>query len=235
LGVFIGEAKASVEEIHRAYAKAGEEYPRLIPFAGMDPRRGGSAVDLLVKCVTDWGIKGLKVCAYGYTANDPVCYPLYEKCQEFGIPVSIHTGLDGYPLKCRDHRPMVIDDVAVDFPDLTLTLTHAGPLPLWGEAALLALAHSNVYLEISAWQKYLKKTPAYFYRVLRNFIDLLGKHKVVFGTDWPDIPAACGVSMAEWVTHLQNLPREAKAYGATFTQDEVDAIMGQNAARILKL
>jgi predicted TIM-barrel fold metal-dependent hydrolase len=130
--------------------------------------------------------------------------------------------------------PINVDSVAVDFPELTLILAHAG-MGLFEQATTVAVVHPNVYLELSYLQGYLKKAPAYFFRTLRNFIDLVSKEKILFGTDWPGAIVSHGMTMAEWVHQLKSLSESAKPFGIDFTQDEVDAIMGQNAARILKL
>ena len=51
---------------------------------------------------------------------------MYEKAQELGLPVMVHTGPEPKPLYSRHCQPVYVDDVAADFPDLTIILAHAG-------------------------------------------------------------------------------------------------------------
>jgi predicted TIM-barrel fold metal-dependent hydrolase len=103
---------------------------------------------------------------------------IYRECEERSIPVMFHTGTSIFP-RARNvfADPMPIDDVAIDFPRLTIILAHAGR-PLYGETALfLARRHKNVHLEISGIPP--KTLPRYVPR-LASMAD-----KVLWGTDWP--------------------------------------------------
>jgi predicted TIM-barrel fold metal-dependent hydrolase len=103
---------------------------------------------------------------------------IYRECEERGVPVMFHTGTSIFP-RARNvfADPMPIDDVAIDFPRLTIILAHAGR-PLYGETALfLARRHKNVHLEISGIPP--KTLPRYVPR-LASMAD-----KVLWGTDWP--------------------------------------------------
>ncbi len=103
---------------------------------------------------------------------------VYDACQRRRIPVMIHTGTSVFP-RARNvfADPMAADDVAVDFPELTIILAHAGR-PLHGDTAyFLARRHPNVYLDISGIP------PA----SLRKYVPRLESiaDKVLWGTDWP--------------------------------------------------
>src|SRR5207237_290224 len=103
---------------------------------------------------------------------------VYEACQERGTPVMFHTGTSVFPgARSRLGEPMLIDDVAVDFPDLRIILAHAGR-PLWADQAFfLARRHPNVRLDLSGIppKKLLLALPR-----LEEIAD-----KVLWGTDWP--------------------------------------------------
>jgi predicted TIM-barrel fold metal-dependent hydrolase len=103
---------------------------------------------------------------------------LYERAQAAKIPVTIHTGTSVFPgARSRLGDPMDADDVAVDFPKLTILLAHGGR-PLWMEAAFfLVRRHPNVYLELSGIPP--SKLLEYFPRLN----EIAGK--TVWGTDWP--------------------------------------------------
>ena len=103
---------------------------------------------------------------------------IYRACEERGVPVMFHTGTSIFP-KARNifADPMPIDDVAVDFPNLTIILAHAGR-PLYGDtASFLVRRHRNVHFDVSGIPP--KSLPLYVPR-LADFAD-----KALWGTDWP--------------------------------------------------
>ena len=103
---------------------------------------------------------------------------LYERAQAAGVPVTIHTGTSVFPgARSRLGDPMAVDDVAVDFPNLTILLAHGGR-PIWMDAAFfLVRRHPNVHLELSGIPP--AKLLEWFPR-LEEIAD-----KTVWGTDWP--------------------------------------------------
>ena len=103
---------------------------------------------------------------------------LYEQCESRGVPVMVHTGTSIFP-RARNvfADPMAVDDVAIDYPGLTLILAHAGR-PLYGETAtFLARRHPNVHLDLSGIPP--RAIPDY----VPGFQRIAGK--LLWGTDWP--------------------------------------------------
>ncbi|HYA57226.1 MAG TPA: amidohydrolase family protein [Thermoplasmata archaeon] len=103
---------------------------------------------------------------------------LYAACTRERLPVIFHTGTSVFPrARNRFSDPMFVEDVALDFPDLTIVLAHGGR-PIWMETAVfLARRFPNVWLEVSG------VPPA---RLLDYFPQLPRlTEKVLFGTDWP--------------------------------------------------
>jgi len=103
---------------------------------------------------------------------------LYGACEREGLPVIFHTGTSIFP-RARDRfgDPLLVEDVALDFPKLTLVLAHGGR-PLWMPTAVfLARRFPNVWLDVSS------VPPAH----LLEYFPTLAKigEKVLFGTDWP--------------------------------------------------
>ena len=229
----VGEAKYSINELNRIYAEiAKKSSNRLVAFAGVDPRREG-AVELLETCVKEWGMKGLKLLpAAGFYPNDENCYRLYAKADELGIPVLVHTGPETIPLYSKYCQPIYLDDVANDFPSLTVILAHAG-FCWWHEALNIASTKPNVYLDLAGWQpKVQRHAVEQFYTPLRTMIDSIGPSRILFGSDWPALRLLKG-GEAGWVKAFTNLPEALlKEADITFTKDEMDAILGGNAARL---
>ncbi len=154
---------------------------RLIPFCTFNPYMVLDPARKLDVAVREQGFRGVKLYpTYEYFyPNDPMLYPLYAKAQELKIPVMAHTGssiFTGSRLKYGD--PIFWDDVAVDFPDLTIVMCHGGRMLWYDRAAALVRLHKNVYFDVSGLppQRLLDYWPS-----LERLSD-----KVLFGSDWPD-------------------------------------------------
>ena len=164
------------------YAEANPE--RLLPFGGVHARFTNDP-EGQVEALLDMGIRCVKIHpphqlypANAYTMGLDALGRIYRRCEERGMPVTIHTGTSIFPgARCKYGRPMEIDDVAIDFPDLTILMAHGGR-PLWMEEAFFVLRrHPRVYLEVSGIPP--AKLLQYFPRLAE-----IGD-RVVWGTDWP--------------------------------------------------
>lgn len=155
---------------------------RIIGFAGIDPLKKREAIRELDKCLGEYGLKGVSLdpSGTGRPANDPVFYPIYERCLDYGVPVALTLGPlpspGAGPMKVND--PMAVDDVACDFPDLRIICSHLG-WPWIAQAIAIAWRHPNVYLE----------TSMYSYMPGANlFVEAANTHiqdKVIFGSGYP--------------------------------------------------
>jgi predicted TIM-barrel fold metal-dependent hydrolase len=169
--------------------QAAEHDDVLIPFCSVDPRAGTEAVALLRDLLAA-GARGLKLhpSLQGFLPNDPAHHPIYEVAAEHGVPVVFHTGQTGIGaglpggrgIRLRYSDPMLIDDVAADFPSLPIVLAH--PSVPWQDAAISIATHkANVCIDLSGW------SPKYFPPQLVRAINGLLRHKVLFGSDFPVI------------------------------------------------
>ena len=119
----------------------------------------------------------------GFAPNDPALYPVYGVCQREGLPVVIHCGTSVFPGSTNRYAdPILMEDVARDFPDLTVVLAHGGRGWWYNAAAFLATMRPNVWIEISGLPP--QKLPEYY---ARYDFERLAK-KMIFGTDWPGVP-----------------------------------------------
>ena len=160
----------------------------IIPFASLDPTRGPEAVRQAKRLVEQGVIRGLKLHPplQQFAPNDRVAYPLYEVFAEARLPVLFHTGHSGIGtgmpggggIRLKYGNPMLVDDVAVDFPDLPIILAHPS-FPWQDEAISVCLHKPTVYIDLSGW------SPKYFSPTLVQYANTLLKHKVLFGTDYP--------------------------------------------------
>jgi predicted TIM-barrel fold metal-dependent hydrolase len=168
-------------------APLAERYPdRFIPFAGADVLKGMEAVRELEHWVKDRGFCGLSLRPFmiGLPADDRRYYPLYAKCVELDIPLSIHTSANWSSMSVNDlGHPRHIDTVATDFPELKIIMSHAG-YPWVLEAVLLAWKYSNVYLELAAHRPKYLAVPGTGWEPLLRFGQSTIQDKVLYGSGW---------------------------------------------------
>lgn len=200
----------------REAAEFCQDNPRLIPFANINPYLTLTPARDLERDFREYGVRGVKmVPTYQlYYPNDKLVYPVYAVAEEMGLPVMFHTGTSVFETsRTKYGDPLTIEDLAVDFPDLTLVMSHSGR-GWWTEtAAHLARTYRNVYMEIAGFPPQ---------NLLRYFPDLEGlADKVIFGSDWPSQP----FTMRN-VKGIKELP---------ISEDAKAMILGGTAAKILGL
>jgi predicted TIM-barrel fold metal-dependent hydrolase len=148
--------------------------------AGINPRKGMDAVALLDEYVTDHGFVGAVLEPYGWDLplNHRKLYPFYAKCAELDVPVMMQVGHSAMRMPSEHGKPILLDDLALDFPDLDIIGCHTG-WPWSQELEAMAWKHPNVYMGATA------HAPKYWEENVTNFIRTRGQDKVVFGTDYP--------------------------------------------------
>jgi hypothetical protein len=233
LAANVGEAPISILEVNKAYADLAAKHPqKLIALVGVDPRRK-EAPFLVEQAIKEWKMRGLKLHpATGFYPSDPVAYPLYEMVERFELPVIIHTGPAAHPLHSQYAQPVYIDKIAADFPRVNFIMAHMG-YGWYSEAVSLAANKPNIYLDISGWQREFHGSPKEFYYVLRLALNMLGKGRILFGSDWPFFKFL--MSQKKWVETVKDIPRCGQEAGFNFTEDEILAISGENAKKLFKL
>ena len=105
-------------------------------------------------------------------------YPLYAKCVELDVPLSIFTGIPGPRLDAESQNPIYLDRVCRDFPTLRIIMTH-GADPWWGTAMRLMIKYPNLYMMTSAWM------PKYLPDELLHFMNTRGRDRVMWSSDHP--------------------------------------------------
>jgi uncharacterized protein len=215
-----GHPALSSEEIaDRAAAHADV----LIPFGSVDPRAGQEAVKRARRLISDHGVRGFKFhpSLQGFSPDDTQYYPLYEAIEEAGLPAVFHTGQTGIGaglpggrgIKLRLSNPMLLDDVAADFPGMPVILAHPS-VPWQDEAISIATHKANVYIDLSGW------SPKYFPPQLVRAASSYLQDKVLFGTDYPLL------TPERWLSDFELLEIKPEV---------VPKILKHNAARLLRL
>ena len=132
---------------------------RFICSTVIDPMTGIEALRLLERLVTRFALRLARVVPFlvNRPPNDKVYYPLYAKCIELDVPISVNTGIPGPPMPAEPQRPLYLDEVCLFWPELKLIMAH-GADPWWGEAIRLLLKYPNLYMMTSAYApKYLRR------------------------------------------------------------------------------
>lgn len=218
----LGEAAVGWREQNDWYADFAAKNPERIRWAfGCDPRREGGLA-AFEESVRDRGAIALKLHpAGGFYLNHRAVYPFLEKAAELDVPVVCHVGPEPTPLYSKWAQPILLDDLAADFPDLRFQAAHTGNAA-WRETLVVASVKPNVYCDLSGWQPRYARNPERFYRDVREVIDTVGHHRVMWGTDAPYYRAL--VPDSEWMKAF------AEAPDGMFSDDELEAILGGTAA-----
>ncbi len=232
-GVALGDPELSIEDVNRKYAELAEKHPgKLIAFAGIDPRRK-QAADIFRKCVEEWGMKGLKLhpSAGFYPSQKEVCL-LIEKACQWNMPVLIHSGSMMMPFRSKYSQAIHLDDLAADFPDLTIIAAHSGGMFSYSQILSIMTVKLNIMVDISAWQLIADRNYPGFCKALRELMDFGGADRIFFGSDSPSFRSV--MSNRDWVRLIKELPWKAPD-GIKFTEEEVASVLGGNAHRLFNL
>ena len=205
-------------------ASCVSSYPDVfLGFASVDPWQGVAAVAELRRAVVDLGLRGLKLhpSAQGFSPDDRRFYDLYAVCAELEIPVLFHTGTTGLGaglpggagIKLGYSRPVLLDAVAADFPELQIIAAH--PSWPWQDEMLAVAQHkTNVWLDLSGW------SPRRWSPALRDAVLGPLSSRCLFGTDYPFI------NFGKWLKAFESHEPSAEVMAA---------VLRDNAARLLGL
>jgi len=165
--------------------------------------------------------------------NDPDLWPFYEKAQELGIVLDIHTGFCWVPPgKSKHALPILLDDVARDFPELKIVAFHMG-YPYCDDLNMVAMGHPNVYVCLSLLLPWALSAPRKFGKILGEAMRWVGSDKIIWGTDY----AGFGIQIRAAVQGLLNYqfsPELREQYGyLELTDDDRRKIFGLNLARLI--
>ena len=171
------------ERVHKVCQKHPERFSGL---AGVDPFRGMEGLNDLEVAVKEYGFVGAHLYPHWceLPPNHRKYYPYYAKCCELGIPIMMQVGHNLIYSKNRRlpsvGKPIYLDQVAIDFPELKLIGIHIG-IPWTEEMISMCWKHENIYTAGDAY------APKYWPESFVHYANSYGKHKVMFGTDWPVI------------------------------------------------
>ncbi|MBP6853884.1 MAG: amidohydrolase [Rhodoferax sp.] len=201
-------------------AQAVQKHPdRFSGLAGLDPTEGMAGVRALERAVKDDGFVGAHFYPHWFelAPDHARWYPFYAKCVELDIPVQLQVGQSlvydlNRPLKSVG-RPITLDTVACDFPELKLVGIHVG-IPWTDEMIAMSWKHRNLYIGCDA------HSPRYWPQSFIHYINSYGQDKVIFGTDYP-------------VLDFERTRREIEALG--LKEGVLQKLLRDNARQLYRL
>jgi predicted TIM-barrel fold metal-dependent hydrolase len=195
----------------------------MIAFASIDPHKGKFGALEARRLVEESGVKGFKFHPplQNFNPSDRMAYPLYEVIAHYKLPAIFHTGHSGLGtgmrggggVRLKYGQPIMVDDVAVDFPDMKIILAHPS-WPWTDESLSMALHKENVFIDLSGW------SPKYFPKQIITYANTQLRDKMLFGSDFPLI------TPDQWMA-------AAKEVG--FRDEVMPKILKGNAIRVLGL
>ena len=214
----IGARRIPNEEVAEA---ARDNSDMMVAFASIDPHKGKLSVREARRMIAEYGVKGFKFhpTAQGFFPNDRMAYPLYEVIAEHRLPAIFHSGHSGIGtgmpggggLRLKYSNPIHLDDVAVDFPDMTVIIAH--PSWPWQDEALSVCLHKpNVYIDLSGW------SPKYFPPQLVRYANSQLKRKMLFGSDFPLI------SPDRWLSDFKDAGFKPEVHGLILKENAIAAL-----------
>jgi predicted TIM-barrel fold metal-dependent hydrolase len=204
------------ERVHKVCQKHPERFSGL---AGVDPFRGMEGLNDLEVAVKEYGFVGAHLYPHWceLPPNHRKYYPYYAKCCELEIPIMMQVGHNLIYSKNRRlpsvGKPIYLDQVAIDFPELKLIGIHIG-IPWTEEMISMCWKHENIYTAGDAY------APKYWPEAFIHYANSYGKHKVMFGTDWPVIDPIRAVD------EFNNL---------NFKDSSKELVLRENAVRVFNL
>lgn len=190
-GIGLGVLQAEYEygdfrAMNRAVAEIVDRFRnRLVGFGTVNPADTDNLAREVEIIAGDLGLKGvnLQPWAYAMHANDKAFYPLYAKCCELGLVVTIHTGINYSADRTIAYgRPLAIDEIACAFPDLVIVANHAG-WPWVPEMVAVARKHPQVYLEVGGVAPRYLAAPGAGWEMWLRFGGSVLQNQILFATD----------------------------------------------------
>jgi predicted TIM-barrel fold metal-dependent hydrolase len=161
-------------------AFATEHPTRFALAAEVDPLGGMDTVREVERVVRDLGARVIRMIPFkaGLPPDHAVYFPVYAKCVELGVPVSVTAGMPGPPVPAEVQRPLHLDAVLRFFPELKIVMAH-GADPWWDEAIRLMVKFPQLTMLTSDC------APRYLPPSLLHFMNTRGRAQVMFATGFP--------------------------------------------------
>lgn len=185
-------------------AETVERFPDVFMGMGVIDPWQGELARREIRRIKELGLHGigeLNPARQHFYPNDRRFYPLWEEAQAQGLPILFHSGYaaagsgtrGGGGVKLKYCQPMLLDDVAADFPDLKIICAHPS-WPWTAESLAIARHKPNFFIDLSGW------SPKYFPQELVTQVNNMIPNKALFGSDAPSLP------LERWLADFEQLP-----------------------------
>jgi uncharacterized protein len=167
------------------YADIVRQYPdKFIGIAGIDPLKGMDAVREIRRCY-DLGLRGVGVrpFMFGIPPTHAKMYPIYSTCVELDIPIWFHLSINYSTNNMEVERPIHLDVVAQDFPELKMIAGHGG-WPWVAEMMAVAWRNPNIYIDIASYMPKYLSMPGSGWEPLMNLGNSILQDRILFGSTW---------------------------------------------------
>jgi predicted TIM-barrel fold metal-dependent hydrolase len=232
---FHQEMPLSLTEKTDWHADEVADDPNIISFVGLDPRRGESGLQELERAVKEKGCRGWKMYPpNGFYPDDKEFNPYYKLCVDLDIPIIIHQGFTSRFKHVKYARPVYVDRVASDFPDLKIVMAHVG-VPWQDETLMIASKNPNVSVDVSGWQVFASNVPLKVYQMVADAkLVRVFPNRMLFGSDYPLFEYT--MSLKKWVDFFVGLKLPSNLIDQGYKQvreDEIEKVMWKNASHII--
>lgn len=148
----------------------------------VDPRKGLKTLQLIDELVRNEGYRAIRMLAFETQVSygEPICYPIYGKCAELGVPITLNVGIPGPQVPGNCQHPFPLDEICYHFPELIVVMAHGGEP--WEDLCIkLMLKWPNLHYMTSAF------APKYFPEAIIHYLNTRGADRVMWASDHPII------------------------------------------------
>lgn len=189
------------------YAEIVRQFPdKFIGFAGIDPLKKKKAIQE-IKRSYELGLRGIAIRPFMFQIppTDKKMYPIYSTCVEFDIPIWFHISINYSTNTMEVERPIYLDVVAQDFPELKIIAGHGG-WPWVNEMVAVAWRNPNIYIDIASYLPKYIGMQGTGWEPLMHFGNSVLQDKILFGSTW----LFMGMSIKQLADEVMKLPLKEK-------------------------
>ncbi len=147
---------------------------------------------------------------------------VYALCENYEIPLMLHSGDVMGKGHLKYARPIHVDDLATRYPGMKIVICHMGN-PWQLDTAAVTFKNENVYTDTSGlfYKRIDHLMLKFLERKIEEFIHWNGKgEKLLFGTDWP-------------ITHVADMIKLVKSLDVSAKDKRL--IFSGNAKKLFKI
>ncbi len=205
------------------YAEIVRQYPeKFIGIAGIDPLKGMDAVREVRRCY-EMGLRGVAIrpFMFGIPPHHRKMYPVYTACAELDMPIWFHLSINYSTNNMEVERPIYLDIVAQDFPDLKMIAGHGG-WPWVAEMVGVAWRNPNIYLDFASYMPKYLNCPGSGWEPLFHYGNSVLQDRILFGSTW----LFMGLSIKQLADQVLELPLK---------EETKNKWLYENAAKLFKV